>query len=83
MFYEVERSKDTVIVAVIKHKVDGKFSFVNITKKHICPCKFDSVKDAEEDLERYKRAGKIINYRKIDFYDICDTIKGCKLKCMG
>lgn len=28
MFYEVERSKDTVIVAVIKHKVDGKFSEV-------------------------------------------------------
>lgn len=28
----VERPKDNVIVTIMKHKVDGMYSFVNLTK---------------------------------------------------
>ena len=52
LIYQVIRPKDTVDEALIKHKIDGKLSYVNLTKGHICPCKFDSVKDALADMDK-------------------------------
>lgn len=58
----VIRKSDEVDVLLLRNKVEGTFSFVNITKGHICPCRFRTVEDAFSDLERYKKAGKVISY---------------------
>lgn len=58
----VERAKDTVIVSIMKNKSDGSYSFVNLTKGHICTCHFNSVQEALEDLEQERLQGKVISY---------------------
>ena len=62
LIYRVVRPKDTVDVVLMKHKADGKFSYVNLTKQHICPCRFDSIEDALSDMDRLISEGKIIRY---------------------
>ena len=42
------------IVALMPHKNTKLFSFVNITKGHICPCKFETIEAALEDLKTYE-----------------------------
>lgn len=63
--YKVIRSKDTVNVILMPSKDKSYYSFINLTKGHICPCKFRTVEDAEKDLERYKAKGKVLKYKKI------------------
>ncbi|MDC4245707.1 hypothetical protein [Clostridium perfringens] len=64
--YVVIRNKDTVIIDIFKNKIDNTYSFINITKRHICPCKFNSVEEALQDLEKYKKQNKIKKYYKIE-----------------
>lgn len=65
MTLKILRPKDTCIVMLLPNKETGEWSFVNVTKGHICPCKFKSLEEALEDLENYKQKGKIISYEKI------------------
>lgn len=58
----VKRQHDKVIVTIMKNKSDWTYSFINLTKEHICPCKFNSIDDALKDMDRLKDCGKIINY---------------------
>lgn len=58
----VKRQHDKVIVTIMKNKSDRTYSFINLTKEHICPCKFNSINDALKDMDRLKDCGKIINY---------------------
>lgn len=58
----VKRQCDRVIVTIMKNKSDETYSFINLTKEHICPCKFNSIDDALKDMDRLKACGKIINY---------------------
>ena len=58
----VKRQHDKVIVTIMKNKSDGTYSFINLTKEHIGPCKFNSIDDALKDMDRLKDCGKIINY---------------------
>ena len=58
----VKRQHDNVIVTIMKNKSDETYSFINLTKEHICPCKFNSIDDALKDMDRLKDYGKIINY---------------------
>lgn len=46
----VRRKTDEVDVMVLSHKDGSGYSFVNLTKGHICPCVFKTVEDAIEDL---------------------------------
>ena len=64
-WFYIERPNDTVNVLLMPHKNKGCFSFVNITKGHICNCVFSSEEEAIKDLNRYKELGKIINYREL------------------
>jgi hypothetical protein len=64
--YLVIRPKDSVEVAILPRVEDGKFSFVNLTKGHICKCKFNSVEEAIEDMEKQIKQGKVIKYIKLD-----------------
>ncbi len=61
----VKRPNDEVIVTIMKNKCDASYSFINLTKEHICPCRFNSVNDALRDMDRLKDSGKIIDYLKL------------------
>lgn len=61
----VKRPHDEVIVTIMKNKSDASYSFINLTKEHICPCRFNSVNDALRDMDRLKDSGKIIDYLKL------------------
>lgn len=68
--YLVERPLDTVEVVILPSKSDGKYSFVNLTEGHICRCKFDTVAEALEDMDRLILLGRVIKYRRI-YLPIC------------
>ena len=53
MYLRIIRTTDTVDVRILPHKLTGKYSYVNLTKGHICPCLFDSIEDALADLNTY------------------------------
>ena len=58
----VTRPDDTVLVYLMKNEFDSTYSFVNITRWHICQCRFQSIRDAVADMDRLKEEGKIIRY---------------------
>lgn len=65
MLFKVIRPKDTVYVGLYRHKDTNEYSFVNLTKGHICPCKFSSVEEAIADMEKQKKRGSILSYVEI------------------
>ena len=48
----VTRQDGVFDVLLMKHKTFQGYSFINLTKQHICPCVFDTEEDAIKDLER-------------------------------
>lgn len=60
--YLVIREKDNVVVSIMLNKSDHTYSFVNLTKGHICTCKFDSIEGAIKDMEKKKDSGEIIDF---------------------
>lgn len=44
---------------LLKHKDTGEYSYINLTRRHICPCRFKSIEEAleemrdREDIEKY------------------------------
>lgn len=63
--YYVERLVDSVIVAIMFNRADHRYHFVNLTMDHICTCGFDTVEDALLDLEKCKKDGSVVCYRKL------------------
>lgn len=63
--YLVVRPTDDVIVMIARNESDSTYSFVNLTKGHICPCRFASVVDALADMDRKIAAGEIIKYIRL------------------
>ena len=59
----VERPGSTVEVAIMLDKSTGKYAFVNLTKEHVCRCRFDSVLEAVADLERERQRGHVISWK--------------------
>lgn len=64
--YIVVRPNDNVEVLLLKNKEEDTWSFVNVTKGHICPCKFSSIDAAIQDMDEHMKNGKIIGYVRID-----------------
>lgn len=58
----VTRPDDTVLVYLMKNKSDNTYSYVNITKWHICPCKFQYIQEAIKDMDKLLEEGKIVRY---------------------
>lgn len=52
--YRVTRIADEVEVLLLPHKDGGGWSYVNLTKGHICPCRFRSVEEALEDMHKQR-----------------------------
>lgn len=63
--YLVLRQKDNVVVSIMLNKLDGIYSFVNLTKGHICTCKFTSIEEAIKDMEVKKENGEIKDFINI------------------
>lgn len=56
----VNRVDDIVDVMLLPHKDGSGYSYINLTKGHICPCKFKTVEEALLDM---KNNPKVINYK--------------------
>lgn len=63
--YLVQRKNGNVIVSIMRNKSDNTYSFVNLTKGHICSCRFDSVEDAVKDMD-----GKILNGEVTGYFEL-------------
>lgn len=50
-------------VILVRHKGTQEYSFVNLTKGHICPCRFKTFEDAVADIEDRIKDGKILSYQ--------------------
>ena len=61
-FYLVIREKDNVVVSIMLNKLDDTYSFVNLTKEHICTCRFTSIEEAIKDMEKKKESGEIVDF---------------------
>jgi len=61
----VKRQHDKVIVTIMKNKSDGTYSFINLTKEHICPCRFSSVEEALLDMDKKIKEGTVLKHEKI------------------
>lgn len=62
--YFVKRKSGNVMVSIMRNRSDNTYSFVNLTKNHICPCRFNSVEDAVKDMNNKILNGEIISYFK-------------------
>lgn len=61
--YLVQRTDDSVVeVAILPHKDGTGYSYINLSKGHICPCKFPSIDAAIMDM---KENPKVKHYRRI------------------
>ena len=63
----VSKPNETIEVLLLHYKNTNKYSFVNITKGHICSCVFNSIDEAIEDMEERKKKGLIDRYRRIKY----------------
>lgn len=62
MKLKILRTDGEVYVKIMKHKNKELYSYINLTKNHICPCIFDSIESAIEDLKNYSN---VISYEVI------------------
>lgn len=42
------------LVQIMRHKNSNTYSYINLTKNHICPCVFKSIDEALDDLNNYR-----------------------------
>ena len=49
--YRVYRTRDIIEVAIMPHKDGSGYSYVNLTKGHICPCVFPTIGAAIDDMK--------------------------------
>lgn len=50
------------VCTIMRHKFTKKYSFVNITKGHICSCEFNTQEEAIEDLYNKYNNKEIAQY---------------------
>lgn len=62
MKLRITRTYDIIEVLILRHKNSELYSYINLTKGHICPCKFNSIEEALDDLKNYP---EIISYEQI------------------
>lgn len=62
MKLKILRTDGEVFVKIMKYKNKELYSYINLTKNHICPCIFDSIESAIEDLKNYSN---VISYEVI------------------
>jgi hypothetical protein len=63
VFIKVYKTTGTIDVLLLPHKNTFTYSFINLTKGHICSCVFNSIDEALQDLENRKNNGLILDYK--------------------
>lgn len=63
--YIVKRPKDTVEVLILPNKDGSGYQYVNLTKGHICPCKFKTSFEAQFDMNKKMNEGTVLSYQQI------------------
>lgn len=66
-FYVERIGGDNVEVLLLPHKDGSGYSYVNLTKGHICPCKFKTAAEAIADMlgkENLIRFHEIPNWKE-------------------
>lgn len=64
--YLVQRKSGNVMVSIMRNKSDNTYSFVNLTKGHICSCRFDSVEDVVKDMDEKILNGEVTGYFELE-----------------
>lgn len=62
----INKPKGDVEVAIMFDRNTEKYCFVNLTKGHVCKCRFNSYEEAIQDLENE------ISLGNVNFYTIHD-----------
>lgn len=57
---------NTYICLIMRHKEDNTWSFINLTKGHICQCRFITYQEAIDDLQKRVKDGKITSWYYIN-----------------
>ena len=65
MRFIVHKENEDLDVLLLRHKNTNKYSYVNLTKGHICECGFDTIGDALHDMNEKMNNGDVINYFKL------------------
>ena len=55
LFKVKQISGKTIMVILAPHKDGSGYSYINLTKGHICPCKFNTIDDAINDMRNNPR----------------------------
>lgn len=63
--FKVFKENETLDVVLVNYKNTNKYSYVNLTKGHICSCVFDSIEQAIADIEQRKKDNLLIDYKII------------------
>ena len=58
----VIRPKDTIKASILYDKNTDSYAFVNLTKGHICSCRFASEVEALADLEQHRQQGEVLSW---------------------
>jgi len=58
---EITRTDGIVEVMILRNKNDNTYSYINLTKGHICPCRFNTIDEALDDLKTYP---KVISWQQ-------------------
>lgn len=66
MRFIVHKENEDLDVLLLRHKNTNKYSYVNLTKGHICSCIFDSIEEAIQDMENRKKQGLLVDYTLIE-----------------
>lgn len=62
----VHKENEDLDVLLLRHKNTEKWSYVNLTKGHICSCIFDSIEDAIKDMDDRKEKGLLLSYEVVN-----------------
>lgn len=63
------------ICTILHHKSSGKYSFINITKGHICSCEFNTQEEALKDLYSKYNNKEIAQYILYDGIPIAEIVQ--------
>ena len=65
----VHKKNETIKVLLLKHKNTNSYTYINITKGHICQCVFGSIEEALADIETRRRKGLIESYKIVESFN--------------
>lgn len=63
------------VCTIMQHKSTKKYSFVNLTKEHICSCEFNTQKEALKDLHNKYLNKEIATYVLYEDIPIAEIIQ--------